>query len=262
MAIPLIPLAVPLASIAFSAAAVPAALEHNRGKGQGGFLDPERIAKGESYNFRDEELKDYGIVDQIRNSLYGDKETITKIVKAKAEKDLEIDNQALFDRISKAEAFIKRRNPDFKITSTFKRKPNETAYAYGERLESKAKEVESTKSALIQKPHFDASKLGPNFTAGDVTVGAEKEARTKPWSPENQFIQLQKEKLKADKLQMLQLQNQTARNNQQFQIQMAQQDFNNRRLDLREARDEKKDRQAMIMMIVQGLQNVGKSFAV
>lgn len=258
MAIPLIPLAATL----FSGAAAAAGIQHNKGEGQGGLLDPQRIAKGESYNFRDEELKDYGIVDQIRNSLYGDKERITEIVKKRDEDRLKMDNAPLLDRIKDAQEFIKNRNPDYIIAPAIERKRKESAKAFEERLATEAGKLERIQSALIQNPNLDTSTLGTNFTAGDVQIQAAKQARQEPWSPENQFIQLQKDKLKADKLQMLQLQNQTARNNQQFQIQMAQQDFNNRRLDLREARDEKKDRQAMIMMIVQGLQNVGKSFAV
>ena len=47
----------------------------------------------------------------------------------------------------------------------------------------------------------------------------------------------------------------------QFALQMAQNDYNNRSLDLRDARETRKDKQLMIMQLMKGLSDMGKAFA-
>ena len=47
----------------------------------------------------------------------------------------------------------------------------------------------------------------------------------------------------------------------QFALQMAQSDYNNRSLDLRDARESRKDKQLMIMQLMKGLSEMGRSFS-
>lgn len=47
----------------------------------------------------------------------------------------------------------------------------------------------------------------------------------------------------------------------QFAVQMAQQNYNNRALDMREARESRKDKQLMIMQLMKGLSEMGRSFS-
>ena len=61
---------------------------------------------------------------------------------------------------------------------------------------------------------------------------------------------------------MQQLANSNADRRDQFAIQMAQQNYNNRRLDMQEQRAERKDRQAMIMMLMKGLAQMGQGIAI
>ena len=67
---------------------------------------------------------------------------------------------------------------------------------------------------------------------------------------------------KADDLQMLLLSQQGQRNNNQFAIQMAQQDYQNRALEMKDARLERRDRQSAIQQMMAGLSTLGASIAI
>ena len=67
---------------------------------------------------------------------------------------------------------------------------------------------------------------------------------------------------RADKLLLMQMMQTNAQNDRQFQIQQAQQNYQNRALELKEARLDRKDRQAAIQQMMAGLAQMGASIAI
>jgi hypothetical protein len=74
--------------------------------------------------------------------------------------------------------------------------------------------------------------------------------------------EVKKKERKAEDLQMLLLSQQGQRNDNQFAIQMAQQDYQNRALEMKDARLERRDRQAAIQQMMAGLATMGASIAI
>jgi hypothetical protein len=74
--------------------------------------------------------------------------------------------------------------------------------------------------------------------------------------------EVKKKEQKAEDLQMLLLSQQGQRNDNQFAIQMAQQDYQNRALEMKDARLERRDRQSAIQQMMAGLATMGASIAI
>ena len=73
---------------------------------------------------------------------------------------------------------------------------------------------------------------------------------------------VEKKEQKAEDLQMLLLSQQGQRSDNQFAIQMAQQDYQNRALEMKDARLERRDRQEAIQQMMAGLATMGASIAI
>ncbi len=64
------------------------------------------------------------------------------------------------------------------------------------------------------------------------------------------------------RLTLMQLMQQGQRMDNQFAVQMAQQDYQNRALEMKDARLERRDRQAAIQQMMAGLATMGASIAI
>ena len=109
----------------------------------------------------------------------------------------------------------------------------------------------------------DASDLKPDSTAtGIIQSGTKlksdnkKEAETK--------VQKEKERLEGreDNLLLMQMLQNNRQSDREFQYRMAQDAYNNRRLDMQDARAERKDRQAALQQMMAGLAQMGASIAI
>ena len=67
---------------------------------------------------------------------------------------------------------------------------------------------------------------------------------------------------RADDLLMMQMLQNNRQSDRQFQLQQAQQNYQNRALDLKEARLDRRDRQAAIQQMMAGLAQMGASIAI
>jgi len=122
-------------------------------------------------------------------------------------------------------------------------------------------ETEPYMTAIAQMENGGAvvAELGPKPTKqavqqalGGLKTSNLKEGRARVTKKEN----------KAEDLQMLLLSQQGQRNDNQFAIQMAQQDYQNRALDMKDARLERRDRQSAIQQMMAGLATMGASIAI
>lgn len=117
-------------------------------------------------------------------------------------------------------------------------------------------ELDESRGIALQKtltnPRLDPGSIPKTADVGTI-LGSGTRATTE---------HLDKKEGKAEDLQMLLLSQQGQRNDNQFAIQMAQQDYQNRALDMKDARLERRDRQSAIQQMMAGLSTLGASIAI
>lgn len=166
-------------------------------------------------------------------------------------------------------------NPETGESSFMKMKEGENQVKYEQRLALEKERL----AKLVELANLPDGKGLEELKNSDVNMGTD-EIQTKIQkvtdkdyaNPRNvnrraeeiaaQERQTAKERYRDE--QSLLLQKLIADSNQtqgQFAIQMAQQNYNNRALDMREARESRKDKQLMIMQLMKGLSEMGRSFS-
>ena len=109
----------------------------------------------------------------------------------------------------------------------------------------------------------DAGDLDPNVTAtGIVQAGTKLKASNKKAAETKVQNEVERKEGRADKLLLMQMMQSDAKSERQFQLQQAQQNYQNRKLDMQEARYDRKDRQAAIQQMMAGLAQMGASIAI
>lgn len=109
----------------------------------------------------------------------------------------------------------------------------------------------------------DAGDLNPSATAtGIVQAGTKLKAKNKTAEETKVQTEVERKEGRADNLLMMQMLQNNRQNDRQFQLQQAQQDYQNRALDLKESRLDRKDRQAAIQAMMAGLSQLGASIAI
>ena len=110
---------------------------------------------------------------------------------------------------------------------------------------------------------YDPTKIVDGMsTAGVVQLGATQKTTNKGAEKEKAQNEVERKERRSDNLLLMQMMQTNAQNDRQFQIQQAQQNYQNRALELKEARLDRKDRQAAIQQMMAGLAQMGASIAI
>ena len=128
-------------------------------------------------------------------------------------------------------------------------------------------ELDKSRLAVMQlgqgTENFDPSKLDSNATPTQIrqSIRGTLDTNKKTVESKEQAEMLRKEG-RADDLLMMQMLQNNRQSDRQFQLQQAQQNYQNRALDLKEARLDRRDRQAAIQQMMAGLAQMGASIAI
>jgi len=148
-------------------------------------------------------------------------------------------------------------------TSGLNIREGETIEDYDNRLGSLQRTGNAILNAEASTPNFDRSSIGPGSTAATVVAAQRGQTDLNTKTEENK---VQTERLRqegrADDLLMMQMLQNNRQSDRQFQLQQAQQNYQNRALDLKEARLDRRDRQAAIQQMMAGLAQMGASIAI
>jgi len=110
---------------------------------------------------------------------------------------------------------------------------------------------------------YDPSKVVDGMTAtGVAQLGTQQKKVNKNELKEENKAERLRQEGRADDLLMLQMLQNNRQSDRQFQLQQAQQNYQNRALDLKEARLDRRDRQAAIQQMMAGLAQMGASIAI
>jgi len=124
------------------------------------------------------------------------------------------------------------------------------------KLEQELKNREATRNArstFVAKTGGTADDLDLTVTdPGTIVAGATKYVKDENTTKEN----------KAEDFKMLLLDQQGRRSDNQFAVQMAQVDYQNRAAEMKDARLERRDRQSAIQQMMAGLATMGASIAI
>jgi hypothetical protein len=135
-----------------------------------------------------------------------------------------------------------------------------------QRAAPKVQEVKDAKAfaaqngILLQPSQYNGDAAAMLSDANTQIEGKAETKRLK-LKGENDAENLRKEG-RADNLLMMQMLQNNRQSDRQFQLQQAQQDYQNRALDLKESRLDRKDRQAAIQAMMAGLSQLGASIAI
>ncbi len=200
-------------------------------------------------------IKTWNAGDMFRDVLTpGTREDLEEAAKALRVKDLNT------DAITEIEA-IRQTLGGTKIDTTdqaLQIKPNETAAKFKSRLAGLvATGQQNIRNTGISG--YDQSKVTDGMgLAGVAALG------TKQTTDNTKEVTKKKDKRYDDtqRLTLMQLMQQGQRMDNQFAVQMAQQDYQNRALEMKDARLERRDRQAAIQQMMAGLATMGASIAI
>ena len=148
-------------------------------------------------------------------------------------------------------------------TNNLKIGKTETAEDYAARLGALQRTGAAVLNAEASTPNFDRSTIGPGSTSGTV-VAAQRgrvDQNTKEREGKQKAEVLRKEG-RADDLLALQFANANADRQADREYRRDQQAYQNRKLDMQEARLDRKDRQAAIQSMMAGLAQLGASIAI
>jgi hypothetical protein len=128
-------------------------------------------------------------------------------------------------------------------------------------------ELDKARLAVMQlgqgTENFDPSKLGSNATPTQIRQAIRGTLDTnKTTAKGEEKAEVLRKEGRADDLLMMQMLQNNRQSDRQFQLQQAQQNYQNRALDLKEARMDRRDRQAAIQQMMAGLSQLGASIAI
>ena len=222
-------------------------------------LTADDIAKGENFNLNDPSSYRDQIGDYVRSFFTG---VSTEKVKEKA-RDQAI--KKVNDKYRASADDIKTRYETLGLSA-----PDEKQFQYGQGK----KEATETADAVGQRVRQselrllaleDAAAAGVDISGlGNLSAPAIKNVQREFQRDQEELSRLKiRNENKADLLeqQMRQDKINEANRQREFQITQMQNALDNRRLDIQESRDYRKDRQLAIMQIMQGFANMGKAFA-
>lgn len=148
-------------------------------------------------------------------------------------------------------------------TGNLKIGERETAEEYAARLNSLQRTGAAILNAEATTPNFDRSAIGPGSTAGTVVAAQRGQTDKNKVDREtkDQSEVLRKEG-RADKLLLMQMNIAAEDRRADRELRRDQQAYQNRALDLKESRLDRRDRQAAIQQMMAGLAQMGASIAI
>lgn len=148
-------------------------------------------------------------------------------------------------------------------TSGLNIREGETIEEYDNRLGSLQRTGAAVLNAEASTPKFDRSTIGPGSTAATV-VAAQRGQTDLNTKTQEEKVQkeVQRKEGRADRLLLMQMNMSAEDRRADRELRRDQQAYDNRRLDLQEARLDRKDRQAAIQQMMAGLAQMGASIAI
>lgn len=208
-------------------------------------LTPEKIAEGQTWDpkkGREKDLGDVigdGLMSILTQTNYGDE--VAKYSKQYHVDDLTDIYGGRLKKVTGLEGY-----DDIGDLSKLSR----------EKLLEEIKDREKTRSARSTRRASTGETVGDldltETDPGTIIAGGTKYLKDEKKTKER----------KAEDLQMLLLSQQGKRSDDQFAIQMAQQDYQNRALEMKDARLERRDRKDAIQQMMAGLATMGASIAI
>ena len=146
--------------------------------------------------------------------------------------------------------------------SVLKLGENETADDYDARLAG-LKSAGTANVNNIPIEGYDQTKVVDGMSsAGIAQLGTGQKKTNRETTETKVQKEIERKEGRADDLLMMQMLQNNRQSDRQFQLQQAQQNYQNRALDLKEARLDRKDRQAAIQAMMAGLSQLGASIAI
>lgn len=213
-------------------------------------LDLKSQARGEidALNNRRTGFDDWDLGDRFRSA-------ITGISREQLEQKAgEMADQRLTD-LYQPQADVNARNL-MHLTADFQGVKGKTESEIKAELGSDKSRAAALQRTLAENPDMDPGALAPTSQLGTIVQAGSKATQT---AKQEETRRLEG---RADNLLMMQMLQNNRQSDRQFQLQMAQNDYNNRRLDMQDARAERRDRQAMIMQLMKGLAQMGQGIAI
>lgn len=213
-------------------------------------LDIDSQAKGEigELNSRRTAFDNYDLGDRIRGLLTG----VSR--EALEQRAGQIADQKLTD-LYQPQADINARNLQH-LTADFQGVKGKTEGEIKAALQNDKARAGALQTVQTNNPDLDVSTIDPNAQVGGIMgtgAKATKAANT---------AETRRQEGRADDLLMMQMLQNNRQSDRQFQLQQAQQNYQNRALDLKEARMDRRDRQAAIQQMMAGLAQMGASIAI
>jgi len=212
------------------------------------------IAKGENYDLNDPSSYRDDIGDYLRSIFTGvSTDQVKEAAKQQAIKKVNQGQKDVYDRVRTGYEKLNLKAPDI---SEFQYQGTEGTAAAGFRANDRLRQLQALQAA--NAAGVDISGLG-NSSVSEIQNAQrafqKNEAETERLKIRNEAkADLLEQQLRQDKIN-------EANRQREFKILQMQNALNNRRLDIQESRDYRKDRQMAIMQIMQGFANMGKAFA-
>ncbi len=230
-----------------------------------GVYEKEDIARDEKVDLTDinekgkvDRIQDYDFFDRFRDGVLGySQEDLAQTRAAQKQKGIETVNKP--DTATIADY---RQGLNMEPVGIQKMKPGENKDMYERRIANEtalvnaAQELRNNpnpnKTTLLQlggKPNIAQINSALANAKNTDPLGARMLAQSDRAREQSRYIDLQEAQLAQRRFDQMQAQN-------NFQLQMDQMGLNNRRLDMQDARGERKDKREMLALLLQGLSNV------
>ena len=221
-------------------------------------LDAKSQARGEkgSLNNRRTEFETWDLGDRFRSALTGvSREQLEKESKILADKDLQ-------DEFGKKIEVLRSNLAGRGLDATGMDFDGQTREEIKGDIQTNQSRLTALTQLLGQKGG-DKVSLDPGATTMDiVTAGRTLADENTKTAEGKETAEIRRQEGRADDLLMMQMLQNNRQSDRQFQLQQAQQNYQNRALDLKEARMDRRDRQAAIQQMMAGLSQLGASIAI
>ena len=220
-------------------------------------LDAESQAKGEksALNSRRTEFETWDLGDRLRSALTGvTKEQLETLSGKLADTELE---EIYGSRASRAKGNLGH------LTSAYQGIKGQTKGEIISQIEEDEQKGTVLQRTVASNPRLDVSTIAPTAAVGDIVQAGGKATIKHADEKETKATQKEESRYRdSQDLIALQFANSAADRQADREYRRDQQAYQNRKLDMQEARLDRKDRQAAIQSMMAGLAQLGASIAI
>lgn len=227
-------------------------------------LDAKSQAKGEkgSLNSRRTEFETWDLGDRLRSLVTGvSREQLEKLSGKLADQELE---EIYGSRASRAKGNLGH------LDSAYQGIKGQTKGEIISQIEEDEQKGTVLQRTVANNPRLNVSTIAPTASVGEIvqaggkatTEHADEKEKERETKDENRYQDTRKDKADANAILLMNMENNQANLRADRELRRDQQAYENRRLDLQEARLERKDRQAAIQQMMAGLAQMGASIAI